>query len=97
MIAKANDPQPQPEPEEAPAEITLEETGSIVEEPEPETFRAEPEPEPSPAEPAPSFIHGGQVVESVWDRHPNFTCSRCGFASLNRADVEAHINTPIDH
>jgi hypothetical protein len=72
-------------------DVILEETGVIV------PFEPEPTVAAVLVAPAVSPTHGGEIIETLWDGHPNFTCSRCGYARLNRAAVEDHINTPVDH
>jgi hypothetical protein len=88
MTPQANDRHEPPAEEEEPAEIAIEETGQVVDEP-PE-FRGE---SPAPEWPP----RHGQLVETTWTGFPNFGCSSCSFASLDRSLVESHVNQPTDH
>jgi hypothetical protein len=75
---------PETEAEEEALELDIIETGDVVEAPA--------EPDPRPEFPPPP-VHGS-VIEGTWNGLPNFLCSACGFADLDRAITEAHCNRP---
>jgi hypothetical protein len=76
--------------EEAPVEDEIEESKPIT--------------DLDPAEPAPAVLapqvdpwQHGQIIETVWSGFPNFECSACPFATLDREAAEEHVNRKIDH
>ena len=69
--------------EEEPVELDIVEIGKVVEEKASEDRPFIPPPPPH-----------GTVIEGSWNGYPNFGCSACTFASLDREAAEAHANRP---